>query len=263
MKRTGLLLGLGVAIAVLAGVAVIVRWAIDQDAETVRAPIDVPDGDATTGDVAGPDGDPDDGDAEGLDDGVETTEVDDPFGITDGHSRGRLIVVAEDVGSRVNARAEPGGAVAGSFGAGEQVTTTGRRATVDGVEWVEVNIGGDDPFRWVAAEFLAAADELAGDEEAEITEDFPLGTYAVVTADEGATVNVRNAPGGDVIGGYVDGETGLEATGRRAVVGGIEWAEFESPDRTEIFWMATQFAERVAEPEPDAAPTTTAEPLGE
>lgn len=265
MKRSGLLIGIGVVIAVLVGVGVIVRWAAEQDAETADAPIDVDDDQVGPDDTVAPGGDDGGGDGGdggdgGPDDAATTsTSADDPFGITDGHSRGRLVVVAESVDSVVNARLEPGGEVAGSFRAGEQVTTTGRRATVDGVEWVEVNIGGENPLRWVAAEFLAADDEIADDGDPVITDDFPTGTYVVVTEDEGGVVNARNGPGGDVIGSYTDGDGGLEATGRRSVVGGIEWAEFETDDRLALVWIAVQFVEPAAAVDEGPTETSTTE----
>lgn len=131
-------------------------------------------------------------------------------------------------GSPLNVRNAPGGAVVGSLANGSRVDLTGRRSG----EWAERTNG-----TWISSNWITTNPGTTPQPQPPTpqppTPQPPIGgdrgTKFVAT--NGSPLNVRNAPGGTVIGSLANGSR-VELTGRRSG----EWVE-----RTNGTWVSNNW----------------------
>lgn len=138
----------------------------------------------------------------------------------------------------IQARAEPGAdaeVVADYLPGLEALLSTGRRAQVDGIDWIEIDASHEVPNQWLPADRLERIGEVLEPVEPSLVR---------VTGD--GPVNVRRWPGtdADLQGTTQPGDT-LPATGRRVSVDGLEWAEIDAGEERPISWIAAEFVEFV------------------
>jgi Bacterial SH3 domain. len=121
-------------------------------------------------------------------------------------------------GSPLNVRNAPGGAVVGSLANGSRVELTGRRSG----EWVERTNG-----TWISSNWITTN---PGTTPQPPTPQPPIGgdQSTKFVATNGSPLNVRNAPGGAIIGAIANGSR-VELTGRRSG----QWVE-----RTNGTWVS-------------------------
>lgn len=145
----------------------------------------------------------------------------------------------------INIRQTPNGAVIGYAMDGVKISLTGREGSASGRTWLEIATGG-----WIAADFIkvgtiaSAADPQTGSSStpSSIWASRPsLAQVKTIKAGSGqayvkaSRLNIRNSPGGAVIG-YAKSGTALALTGNYKTTDGYEWAELSSGG-----WVATSF----------------------
>ncbi len=115
----------------------------------------------------------------------------------------------------INVRSSPGGEVVGSAANGSPLTMTGK---TDG-EWVEVT-GGKWVSQYLLTTYQASPIAAAGEAAPSIAQSTAGGSQ--IATPDGGGVNLRQTPGGEVIGGLADGTT-VRLTGQTEG----NWAEIE------------------------------------
>ncbi len=133
-------------------------------------------------------------------------------------------------GSPLNVRNAPGGAVVGSLANGSRVDLTGRRSG----EWVERTNG-----TWISSNWITTN---PGTTPQPPTPQLPIGgdQSTKFVATNGGPLNVRNAPGGAIIGAIANGSR-VELTGRRSG----QWVERTNGTWVSDNWLVSDPSENV------------------
>jgi uncharacterized protein YraI len=126
-------------------------------------------------------------------------------------------------GSPLNVRNAPGGAVVGSIANGSRVELTGRRSG----QWVERTNGTWISSNWITTNLGTTPQPQPPTPQPPIGAE--RGTKFVAT--NGSPLNIRNAPGGAIIGAIANGSR-VELTGRRSG----QWVE-----RTDGTWVSNNW----------------------